>query len=145
MNIASILRHWLTLALTALTVFLGAHLFAPDEAKAFDEAAKQLIAPLAIIGTLLVTALWRVALAWFAKFFRAGSGETGNDRQGSALGILLVIGTAAVLGGLPSCSPEALAAARAIPIKTCVTTDQGTICYSSKSGLSAEIDATSGK
>lgn len=146
MNIASILRHWITLALTAITVYLGAHLFAPDEAKAFDAAAQQLVAPLVIIGTLIITAVWRIALAWITNTFRLGSGEPKNDGQGSggSLG-LWVIGTVAVLGGLPSCSPEQLAAARAVPMKACVHTDQGDVCYSTKDGLSAEIDATSGK
>ena len=145
MNIPSILRHWLTLALTALTVFLGAHLFATDEAKAFDEAAKQLVAPLVIIGTLLITAVWRVALTWAGSLFRRGSGENDTNGSGGSLGLWVIGAMAACLCGLPSCSPDQIAAARAIPIKTCVVTDKGTICYSSKSGLSAEIDATSGK
>ena len=145
MNISSILRHWLTLALTAATVFLGAHLLAPDETKAFDEAAKQLVAPLVIIGTLLATAIWRIALAWIGNLFRRGSGEPTNNASGGNALLVLIACTVAALGGLPSCSAEQFAAARAIPIKTCVITDKGTICYSSKSGLSAEIDATSGK
>jgi hypothetical protein len=145
MNIPSILRHWLTLALTAATVYLGAHLFSPDEAKAFDAAAQQLVAPLAIIGTLLVTALWRVALAWFSALFRKGSGETDSQGSGGSLGLWVIGAMAACLCGLPSCSPIQLAAARAFPIKASIITDRGSVSYSSKSGLSAEIDATSGK
>ena len=150
MNIPSILRHWLTLALTALTVFVGAHLLAPDETRAFDDAAKQLVAPLVIIGTLVATAIWRMALTWISNIFRTGSGETTDKTtrgsSGGGLPLWVCIGTlAGCMGFLPACSSAQWAAARAIPIRTCVITDQGTVCYSSKAGLSAEIDLQSAK
>jgi len=44
--------------------------------------------------------------------------------------------TAAAMGmGLPSCSSAQLAAARAVPIRACVITPQGKVCYSSKTGI----------
>ncbi len=51
----------------------------------------------------------------------------------------------ALSGALASCSQDQIAAARAIPVKACYVTNQGKVCYSNVEGLSAEIDATSGK
>ena len=148
MNIASILRHWFTLAATIFTAWVIAMVaLPPEQQQLLSTAVTDLVGPLVILCTLLVTALGRMALVWISKTFRAGSGDMENDGSPSGGMGLLVLGgaVAALCGGLPSCSAEQLAAARSIPIKTCVVTDQGTICYSSKSGLSAEIDATSGK
>lgn len=74
-----------------------------------------------------------------------GSGETesntgNNGASGGNVPLWLVAGATAVLmGGLPSCSPEQLAAARAVPIRIGITTDHGTAAYSSKRGI--EVDA----
>ena len=55
-----------------------------------------------------------------------------------------VAGTA-LASGLVSCSADQLAAARAVPVKACYVTNEGRVCYSNVEGLSAEIDARSGK
>lgn len=55
-----------------------------------------------------------------------------------------VCGTA-LASGLVSCSAEQLAAAKAVPVKACYVTNEGRVCYSNVEGLSAEIDARSGK
>jgi hypothetical protein len=110
MNIASILRHWFTLLATLLTGWL----VLPAEQQAeLSKALGDLVGPLVIILTLVVTAGWRIALAWGQKFFRRGAGELGKENgetggggasgSGSAL-LLLLACTAGVLGGLPSCS-----------------------------------------
>jgi hypothetical protein len=104
MNIASILRHWATLLGTLLTGWL----VLPADAQAeLQKALGDIAGPLAIAITLIITAAWRLALAWLGKVFRNGSGELddGGPKAGSAL--LLMISTAAALGtALPSCSVE---------------------------------------
>lgn len=110
MNIPSILRHWFTLAATAITAWIFATLvLSADDQAALAKAIGDLVGPMVIIGTLVVTALWRMALAWLGKTFRTGSGETEGNTGGGSGGNLsavvcwLGIGTAAV-GFLPSCS-----------------------------------------
>jgi hypothetical protein len=104
MNIASILRHWFTLLATLLTGWL----VLPAEQQAeLSKALGDLVGPLVIILTLVVTAAWRIALAWGQKFFRRGAGELGGDNGGPSggMGLVMMIGTAAALGTvLPSCS-----------------------------------------
>lgn len=75
-----------------------------------------------------------------------GAGET----DGTATGMppCWVMGIAAaglVATALPSCTTAGWQAARSIPIRTCAVTDYGTVCYSSKGGVTVEVDATSGK
>lgn len=48
-----------------------------------------------------------------------------------------------LVGGI-SCTPGQVAALRAIPVKACVITPQGRVCYSEVEGLSAEIDRRGG-
>lgn len=142
MNIASILRHWFTLFATLVTGWLV--LPAAQQAE-LGKALGDLVAPLTVIGTLLITAGWRLALGWLGRIFRS---ETGEDAGGlGGLPLLVVIGAAAGLLGtaLPSCAPGDVAALRGIPIKGCIQTDDGTVCYSSKGGLSYEIDRRSNK
>jgi hypothetical protein len=104
MNIPSILRHWFTLAATAATAWLIATVaLAPEQQQELTKAIGDLVGPLVIIGTLIITALWRVALAWLTKVFRTGSGESGGGPGG--LSLWMLISTAAVIGGsLPSCA-----------------------------------------
>lgn len=89
MNIASILRHWFTLAATAATAWLIANIaLAPEQQQELTKAIGDLVGPLVIIGTLIITALWRVALAWLTKVFRTGSGENGGGPGGLSLWML---------------------------------------------------------
>jgi hypothetical protein len=132
MNIPSILRHWFTLAATAATAWLIATVaLDPEQQKELAKAFGDLVGPLVIIGTLVITALWRVALAWLTKVFRTGSGESGGGPGG--LPLWMLISTAAVIGGsLPSCAN--------MPLRATIFTDDGAVSYSSKGGL--EISAT---
>jgi hypothetical protein len=142
MNIPSILRHWFTLLATLLTGWL----VLPAEQQAeLTKALGDLVGPLAIILTLVVTATWRMALTWLSKIFRAGSGELENRGPSGGMGLLLMITAVALGGALPSCSPAEVEALRGIPIKGCIQTDDGTVCYSSKGGISYEIDRRSNK
>jgi hypothetical protein len=87
------------------------------------------------------------ALNILVRFVTSGKVSlTGDDSSSSGTSVLLFVaagiaGTAAV-GTLPSCSPAQIEAMRRTPIRACVVTEQGRICYSAKDGLSAEIDAT---
>ena len=142
MNIASILRHWFTLAATLITGWLVATLtLSPDQQADLAKAVSDLMGPLVIIVTLIITAVWRIALTYFAKMF------SGKNTVGSGWSPLVIIGvvTAAGLLGLPSCSPAQRDALQAIPIRTTLVTDYGTLGYSSKSGISVYVDRTSSK
>jgi hypothetical protein len=88
----------------------------------------------------------RLLIAWIGKFLPALAEKASGGMSGGACLLVMASMTAAAVGGaLPSCSPAQVEAWRAVPIKGCVTTDQGTVCYSSKGGLSAEVDARSSK
>lgn len=143
-QLASLLRHAFT-ALAGLGGFLFSKgLIDQGDVTAVDGAGVSLGNALVVI---LVAVIGRLLITLTAKFFRLGAGELENDKSKPSGGtLLLIIGTTAALGGLlPSCSPAQLDAARAFPIRIGITTDQGTASYSSKSGLSAVIDARSGK
>lgn len=134
MNIASILRHWFTLAATILTAWIIALVtLSPDDQAALGNALTELVGPLVIIGTLLVTALWRMALAWLAKVIQVGAGEKTPGGNGELPGLLLGLGTAvAFMGSLPSCSSSGM------PLKVTAILDEGALSYSSKGGLEME-------
>ena len=46
---------------------------------------------------------------------------------------------------LPCCTPGQLALAQAVPVKACVLTEYGEVCYSSQTGISTQVDLRSGK
>ncbi len=145
-NLASYLRHAFTGWIAAAALYLTAKLMLDAAAtQAVEQALKQIGDGLLLLIITLCPVIGRMVWSWAGSLFRRGSGENDTSGSGGNLGLWVIGAMAACLCGLPSCSPDQIAAARAIPIKTCVVTDKGTICYSSKSGLSAEIDATSGK
>ena len=134
MNIASILRHWFTLAATLLTGWLIASLaLTPDQQTELTKAFSDLVGPLVIIGTLVVTAVWRIALAWFGKVLRTGSGELENGGPSGGAGLLLMITAVALGGALPSCQSLS-----GMPIKATFQLEEGALSYSSKVGLEME-------
>lgn len=133
MNIASILRHWFTLLATLIT---GWFVLPAEQQAELSEALGELVDPLVIVVTLVVTAVWRIALAWLGKILRAGSGEM--ERKGGpsgGMGLPLLIGTVAALGtALPSCSIGG------VPVSASVLLPEGRLSYSAKGGLNMEYN-----
>ena len=150
MNITSQLRHLLTFLAGLGTSFAAWHIISPDSAAAVDAAAQGLAVPLTALAGAIAVGVSRAAMGWLNGLISTGAGVTGTDDHSGgvpawALAILTGV-TAAGLGlSLPSCSSAQWAAFKSIPIKSCIVTDYGTACYSSKSGLSVEVDQTSGK
>jgi hypothetical protein len=140
--IASLTRHFLT-TLAGLGGFLFANGLIPAEAVAqANEAGAALVDPLTVIAGLLAATAARFGIFCLGKIFPAVAEKLGSQPGMTAV-LVWGIATAAVMGSLPSC--QALADARTIPVKVCYVTAQGPVCYSTAEGLSAEIDARSGK
>lgn len=139
-SLASLIRH-ATTALLALGGLLASRGFIdPSDVAAVDAAGVSLQGALVVI---VVAIVGRLCITLTGKIFPAVAAKlTGTEAGG--LPSLAWIGTLAGLlcTGLPACSPAQIAAARAIPVKACVITPQGKICYSDVEGLSAEIDAS---
>lgn len=134
--ILSQLRHCLT-GLGGLGGLLAyKHVIDPSDVTAVNGAGASMGAALAVI---LGAILSRLLITFFGRILPAGAGESGS---GSGLVPLLIL-TAGLVGtlALSSCSPEQLAAARAVPIKACGSWKNGTACYSSKSGIEVDVRA----
>ena len=143
MNIQSILRHWFTLAATLITGWLVATLtLSPEQQADLAKALGDIMGPLVIIVTLIITAGWRIALTYFAKLF-AGKNTVGSGWSPLVIGVMAAAGL--ICTALPSCSADQRAVLKDIPIRTSVVTDYGTVGYSSKSGISVYVDRRSGK
>jgi len=139
--LASLLRHALTALAGLGGLMLSHNLITDSDVSQVDAAGSSLACAITVIGTAVIG---RVLLTLGGKIFTGGAGETSGTSGGALLFALM--GTAAgVMGCLPSCSPVTWAALKTIPLKSCVVTDYGSACYSSKSGLSVEVDAESGK
>lgn len=145
MDITSQIRHLLTFLAGLGTIFLSWDIIAPEHVAAVNKAGGELIEPLIVIIGAVGVCISRLAISWLGSVFRRGSGETSDSASGGNVLLVMIAGAMAALCGLPSCSADQLAAARAIPIKGCIVTDKGTACYSSKGGLELSVDATSGK
>lgn len=140
-TLSSLIRHSLT-ALAGVGGLLLSHgLLASGDLAQVNAAGGQLQDALTVIGSAVGL---RLAIMITGKIFPATAAKL-SGAAGGLVPLWIGLTTAAFMGALPSCSPAELAAARAIPIKTCVVTDYGTACYSSKSGLAVSVDATSGK
>lgn len=146
MNIASFIRHIITgLAGIGGALFLKG-LITADQVDQVNQAGANLIDPLSIIfGTLLAGAS-RWVITIFSNLFGVGSGERQGNVTGPLMTVLVWVGTAAGLMGLPSCSPATTAALKSVPIQACYTDAHGNrVCYSTATGVSAEVDRRSGK
>jgi hypothetical protein len=135
---ATLIRHAVTYLVGLLVAWFAIHLTAPDDLKAATDAANALVEPLCVVAGFVAVILTRLAMPFFSRLFRLGSGET--EDKGSAGGlspcVLLWIGmTVAFMGSLPSCSPAELDAARAVPITFHLVGPDGSVGYSSKGGL----------
>jgi hypothetical protein len=138
MNLASQIRHFLTFLAGIGTILVGWHLIDPEQVAAVNAAGAALIDPLLIIAGAIAACVARLVLAWITNLFRNGSGELeskGGTPPGGAALLFAVLGTAAVLGGLPSCSPGQLAN---VPIRIGIRGPDAAVSYSSKSGLAVD-------
>lgn len=140
MNLASQIRHYLTFLAGLGGLLLSWHLIAPDQVEAVNQAGKDLIDPLTLIAGALAAGIARLAIGYITSFFSRGTGDVGKADKLPLWLLAGIVSTAAALGGLPSC-----AAIKDVPVRACLLTDQGTVCYSTKSGLSADVDARSAK
>jgi len=137
----SYLRHLLTFLAGIGGMLAAWQLITPADVAAADAAGSQLIEPLLTLAGLLAVGVAR----WLMSLL-PGGGTAGVGKSGSAILPLSLVGmTAGLMGSLPSCSQSQLDAVKSVPIRSCVITDYGTACYSSKSGLSVTVDAQSGK
>lgn len=142
--IASLLRHAFTALAGLGGLMLSHNLITQSDVSQVDAAGSSLACAITVVVTAVIG---RVLLTLGGKMFTGGAGESSGTSGGA---LLLAIGTAAgIMGCLPSCSMSgasaAWAALKSIPIHTTVVTDYGAASYSSKSGLSVEVDAYSGK
>ena len=145
-TLATLTRHAATYLVGIFVAWFTVYLTLPGEAQAAADAANALVEPVVVLVGLAAVVISRLAMPVLTRIFRLSAGEgSGTGAGGLPLLVLgLGLGTAAV-GMLPSCSPEQLAAARAVPLKACVMTPKGPVCYSTKDGLSVEIDTRSRK
>ena len=149
-TLATLSRHLITYVTGLLVAWVAIYLTGEDLKTATD-AANSLVEPLVILAGFVAVVLSRLAMPIFDKLFRQGAGEdamTKTPRGGSMGGLPLwvLIGTlAGLVGCLPACSTSQLAVLKQMPLRACVVTDQGTVCYSTKDGISAEVDAHSRK
>ena len=144
--ISSLLRH-VTTALASLGVFLlSVGWIVEGDVTQVNAAGVTLGAAAVVIFTAIIS---RVLLTLTGKMFTGGAGEASAASGGARS--LLLLGTVSALAGwgLTSCSSGAGAAAwnvlKTLPIHTTVVTDYGAASYSSKSGITVEVDAQSGK
>lgn len=147
MNLQSQLRHLLTFLAGLGTLLLAHNLLAPDQAEALNQAGAALIEPLSVICGAVGAAAARLVLTWLGRMVASGAGETSSTAGSGMFPLWLIGATAAglMVFSLPSCSSAQLGALRGVPIRGCVITDRGSVCYSSKTGVTLEVDAHSGK
>ena len=139
--LASISRHAFTALAGLGGLLFSKGLIAEADVSQVNASGVSLGAALAVILTAIVG---RVALTLLGKVFTGAAGESGGMSGGASL--LVMCGAAVgLLGALPSCSALPWAALQSIPLHAGLTTDYGTAAYSSKSGITIEVDATSGK
>ncbi len=145
------IRHALTY-LAGLGGFLYQHgMIDASGVDAANQAGAALVDPLAIIWGLIAAVVMRFVIFLLGKIFpglsESATADPGQGENGSGAGwplpLLVTCVTAGLMGlGLSSCTPAQIAAARAIPVKACVVTPQGRVCYSTAEGLEADIDAS---
>lgn len=140
-SILSLVRHLFT-GLAGLGGFLVSKgMAAPDDAAQLDTAGATLADALAVILAIVLAKLVVMLL-----------GRLGGGGAMTLTGASLAVGTGA--GALAICPPSCSqagweryrAAAEAVPVQACYYDKQGNrICYSTKDGVTLEVDERSGK
>jgi len=144
-TLLSHLRHYLTFLAGIGGMLLAHSLITPDQVSQANAAGAQLIEPVMVILGLVAAGVARLVISGVTKIFESiGSNGSGIWTPVMTIGGL-AMGAGFIGFSLPSCTSQDLAAVRSVPAKFCVVHDQGKICYSNQNGLSAEVDATSGK
>lgn len=130
-TLATLFRHGVTYLVGLLIAWFTLHLSGAD-LKSASDAANALIEPLVIVLGFVGVILTRLAMPYLSKIFRRGAGETDGDSGGGLLPCFIVLSMAAAfMGSLPSCSPQQIAAVRAVPLKVCATYHGVEVCASS--------------
>ena len=112
----------------------GRGLIEPEDADAVNASGVTLREALVVVVMALIA---RLIMKFGGKIFSAHV----EERKNGSSSMLLLLGMAGLVGlGLPSCSPEALQAARKIPVRACYQDKDGNkACYSSKGGIEVEV------
>ena len=135
----SLLRHIVT-AIAALSAYFA--LYDPAQAQGADGMP---LDPLGAAGMTIAVALTRWVLSWVSR----GLAKLAAAEGGISGGTWCVIGwlsmAVGIVGSLPSCAPGWRTSLGGVPVKACVATDQGTVCYSSDDGATATVDLRSAK
>lgn len=150
--IATIIRHSLTFLAGIGGILATCKLIASTDVAAANAAGASLVEPVTLIGGMVAACIIRLAMTWLSLQFPWLAPLLGfaADASGPATGpkntppflLLGLCAAAGCMGCLPSCSsydPDS------IPIKGCVLTDYGKVCYDSNSGVEITVDAESGK
>lgn len=112
----------------------GRGLIAPEDASAVNASGVTIQEALVVVVMAIIA---RLIMTFGGKIFSAHV----EERKNGSGAMLLLLGVAGLLGlGLSSCSPEALQAARQVPVKACYIDKNGNkACYSSKGGIEVEV------
>lgn len=137
-QISSIIRAWLTFLAGIGTMLAAQQIIPAADANAVNQVGADMINPLSVLLGTIAAGLARLLIAWILSFRSRG--------QDWLPQWVIWIGLAGFFAwGLPACSNSQIAAAKEMPIQACALTDHGTVCYSSKSGLSLTVDRRSSK
>jgi hypothetical protein len=100
-------------------------------------------------GAMLADALSAILAALAARLMIFLIGKVTSSGKAKVYGMPFVLGVLAaglLAASLPSCTPAQRETLSGIPVRACFTDKDGNrVCYSSKSGLEAEVDRRSGK
>ena len=145
---AAFFRHFLTFLTGIGGTLATANVIIATDAAAVDAAGMSLIAPLSVIGGAIAAGLTRMVMGWLGLGGLEKNLPTDDDTMGQSgqrlMGFLLLAGMGGiVILSLPSCSSPA--GADMPPIHATYRKDGVTLGYSSKAGLSVDVDQTSRK
>ena len=127
---ATLARHEVTYLVGLLVAWFTLHLTAPEDLKTATDSAHALVEPLVVVAGFVAVILTRLAMPALNKIFRRGSGENDGDSAGGLSPCwIIVVMAAALMGALPSCSPNGT------PVTFRLIGPDGAIGYSSKGGL----------
>lgn len=132
--IYSLLRHVIT-AIAALSAYLALYEPPPPAADSLP------VDPLGALGMTLAVGLTRWALAMVGRILAYLADKASGGMSGGSWCLLVWCSMAVgLIGALPSCSAAQRERLGTVPLRACVATDQGTLCYSNKEGATATVN-----